>query len=117
MIYETKFLISLALTLLIEIPLVVVMIKYVIKLREVSLWKIVFVAFLATITTLPYLWFVISPYVDAKYYLLYGEVFVILFEALIFNQLLKLHIGKAFLVSLIANLVSYYLGGFILRLF
>ena len=117
MIYETKFLISLALTLLIEIPLVVVMMRYVIKLREVSLWKIIFVSFIASVTTLPYLWFVISPYVDARYYLLYGEAFVILFESLIFNQLFKLNIGKAFLVSLVANLVSYYLGGFILRLF
>ncbi len=117
MIYETKFLISLALTLIIEVPLVVLMVKYIIKLREVSLWKIIFVAFLASATTLPYLWFVIPPYVDARFYILYGEIFVVVTEAFIYNQLLKLNIIKALLLSITVNLISYYLGRLILGLF
>ncbi|MFH1533810.1 MAG: hypothetical protein ABID64_02670 [Nitrospirota bacterium] len=117
MLYETKFLVSLGFTLAIEVPLVVVLMRYFVKLREVSFWKVSFVAFLASVVTLPYLWFVIGSYVDARFYLLIGESFVVLFEMLIFNQLLGVQIHKAFTVSLVVNFVSYFLGGLLLKLF
>ena len=117
MLYETKFLISLGLTLLIEVPLVVVLMRYVVKVRGVSFWRVLFVAFLASAATLPYLWFVIGSYVDARFYLFVGESFVVLFEMLIFNQLLGIRIHKAFVISLVVNLTSYYLGGWLLKLF
>lgn len=110
MVYETKFLISLALTLIIEIPLAVVIIRFILKLREVSLWQVIFVAFIASSLTLPYLWFIVPSYVDARLYLLYGEVFIILVEGIVYNQLLKIKIGKALLISLIINIISYYFG-------
>lgn len=116
MLYETKFLISLGLTLLIEVPLVVVLMRYVVKPREGNFWKVLFVAFLASVVTLPYLWFVIGSYVDARFYLLIGESFVVLFEMLIFNRLLGVRIHKAFVVSLVVNFISYYFGGVLLKL-
>jgi hypothetical protein len=116
MLYETKFLVSLGTTLAIEIPLVALIMRYVIRLREVSFWKVAFVAFLASTLTLPYLWFVLSPYVDARFYLLIGESFVVLFEMVIFWLLLGVRIHKAFAVSLVVNVASYYLGGLLLKL-
>lgn len=113
MMLETKFLVALALTLMIEVPLVVLMIKYFVKLRGVPLSKVLFVAFLASIVTLPYLWFIIPPYVDMRFYVVIGESFVVLAEMLIFNQLLGVKIHKAFVVSLVANLISYFLGSII----
>lgn len=116
MLYETKFLVSLGTTLAIEIPLVALIMRYVIRLREVSVWKVVFVAFLASTLTLPYLWFALSPYVDARFYLLIGESFVVLAEMVIFWGLLGVRIHKAFVVSLAVNVISYYLGGSLLKL-
>lgn len=110
MVYETKFLISLALTLLIEIPLAVVIVHFIIKLREVSLWQVVFVSFIASALTLPYLWFIVPRYVDARLYIIYGEIFITLVEGIVYNQLLKINIWKALLLSLVVNMASYYFG-------
>lgn len=110
MIYETRFLVSLILSLIIEVPLAVVIIKYIIKPRGVPLNKIIFVSALATILTLPYLWFVMPPYFDARYYILTGEIIVILVEALIFIRLLEIKFHHALSVSFFANLISYYIG-------
>ena len=116
MVYETKFLVSLAITLLIEVPLAVIAFRYILKLREVSLRTIIFVGILASSLTLPYLWFIIPRYVDARLYLLWGETIIILAEAVIYNQLLNIKIIKALLASTSINLISYYLGIFMIYL-
>ena len=108
MIYETKFLMSLGLTLLVEVPVAFLVLKFGFKEKKLKTNHILFVSFLASILTLPYLWFVLSPYVDMSYYLVIGESLVFLIEAVIYWRLLNLKIGKALLLSLIANFLSYY---------
>jgi hypothetical protein len=110
MIYETKFILSLIVTLIIEIPILFIFIKYFIKPKNISIKKIITVGIIASTLTLPYLWFVLIAYLPANYYLLIGELFVILIESLIYYQLLNLKLHKAFYVSLIANIFSILVG-------
>ncbi len=110
MIYETKFLLSLILTLIIEIPILIIFLKYKIKLKNISIKKIIITGIIASTLTLPYLWFVLLAYLPSTYYLLVGEIFVIIIESLIYHSLLKLKLHKAFYVSLVANILSILVG-------
>jgi len=110
MIYETKFLLSLLVTLIIEIPIIFLLIKYFIKPKKFSIKKIIVVGIIASTLTLPYFWFILVAYLSPNYYILFGEIFVILIESLIFNQILKIKLHKAFYISLIANISSILAG-------
>jgi len=79
-------------------------------------FKIIVAAFLASLLTLPYLWFVLPPFVDARYYLWIGEGLVGLTEAVLYTLLLGIRIDKTLLISLSANAASYFLGRFLLRI-
>jgi ABC-type glycerol-3-phosphate transport system permease component len=116
MLYETQFLIALAFTSLIEVPLVYVLVRFVFKLRKIKVRKILLVALMASVLTLPYVWFVIPNYVDARNSLLVSEIVIVLIEALIFNQLLGIKIGKSFVISLFANVISFFCGLQIVKL-
>jgi hypothetical protein len=109
MIYENIFLLALALTLAIEIPTAVLLLKDLAR-RDVAL-----TAFTASFATLPYLWFVLPNYIVSAHYLLIGEVFVIAFEAAVYNQFLKTGIRPALAVSAIANTASFLAGMVFLR--
>ena len=110
MLYETRFLISLLLTLIIEIPIVFILVRHVFKLKKIKLSKILIIAALASVLTIPYLWFVLPPYILANNYVLVGEAIVILAESLIYKYFLELDWGRAFLTSFVANLVSTLFG-------
>lgn len=110
MLYETYFLLALVTTWVIEVPILVVLIRILFRQEDLSLARIVGVGMLCTTLTLPYLWFVLPPYVDAAYYPVIGEVFVVAIEALVLNRLLGLTPGRAAACSLIANAASYVLG-------
>jgi hypothetical protein len=109
MLYETRFLISLLVTLIIEVPILLFILKFLYKNRK-SLQKIISVGLVASTLTLPYLWFVFPPYILSNYYIYVGEFLVILFESLIYMQFLELKFSKAFLISLICNVVSFLIG-------
>jgi len=72
--------------------------------------KIIFIGFLASLLTLPYIWFILPPYIDARFYVYTAEVLVVIVEAFMFNRLLDLKIIDSFKVSFIANLCSFLLG-------
>jgi len=110
MLYQTKFLISLFVTLIIEIPVLFLMLRFFYKNKKISVRKIISVGFFASALTLPYLWFVLSPYILSNYYIYFGEVFIFLVEALIFNQLLELNFKKSLFVSFVCNFVSFVIG-------
>jgi hypothetical protein len=82
--------------------------------KALPLTKITFNGALCTALTLPYLWFVLPPYVDAAYYLLIGECIVVLVEAVILNRLLGLGWKQAGASSLLMNAASFFLGLFLL---
>jgi len=112
MLYETKFLISLLATIILELPIIFIFIRHIFKIKNLSIGNIIFSGILASVLTLPYLWFVLPPFIKSNYYILFGELIVILVESLVYNKMFKLRIEKSFVLSLTANLFSYIVGLF-----
>ena len=111
MLYEQKFLFSLLLTLVVEIPIVVLLVKSLYKQKEIRISKIIFVGFVASALTLPYFWFILPAYItDRLLFMLYGEIIIVCIEMVIYNQLLKLKLTRSFAVSLITNSMSILAG-------
>ncbi len=111
MSYEQKFLFSLLLTLIVEIPVAVLLVKHFFKDKEIKIPKIVFTGFIASALTLSYFWLVLPIYISNRgLYIFIGEASIILIEAIIYKQFLELKLPKAFTVSLIANIASILLG-------
>ena len=116
MLYEQKFLFSLFLTLIVEIPIALFLVKYLYKHKEIKISKIVFVGIIASALTLPYFWFILPVYVSSRsLYIFIGEILIIFIETIIYNQFLELKLPKAFVVSLVANIASILLGLIIIK--
>lgn len=111
MLLEIKFLIALLVTLIIETVVVVLLAKFLFRLKDIS--NTILIAIMASVLTLPYLWFVLPPFLPAENYLLFGEILVIIAEALIYLSFTKLSWKQSLIASLAANIISFYLGGFI----
>jgi hypothetical protein len=114
MLYETRFLLALAMTWAIEIPVLIVFIRFVFRNKTLPIKKIIGIGALCTALTLPYLWFILPPYVDAAYYLVIGETLVFLVEAVILNRLLGLNLKVAVVCSYFMNAASFLLGLYLL---
>lgn len=109
--YEQQFLFALLMTLIIEIPVTIVLIRALYKRREPGISKIILIGFLASALTLPYLWFILPAYISNRgLYIWLGEASVILVEAVIYYRFLKLRLLDAGVVSLVANVVSVVVG-------
>jgi len=118
MSYEENFLYALLLTIIIEIPLVIVIVRYFYKNSELKVSLIIFISALVSILTLPYLWFVFPAFIlNQGFYIFFGELLVFLTEAIIYKQLFKIKICEALGLSLVANAGSYFLGKFLYILF
>ena len=114
MIYETRFLLALVTTWAIEIPILIVLIRFVFHDKTQPLIRIIGIGALCTALTIPYLWFVLPPYVDAAYYPLIGETLVFLVEAFMLNRLLGLNPKIAIICSFVMNAASFLLGLYLL---
>jgi hypothetical protein len=110
MLYETYFLLALTTTWAIEIPLLIVLIRFVFHDKSTPVLKIIGIGALCTALTLPYLWFVLPPFVNAAYYMQVGESLVFLAEAVILNRLLGLDLKRALICSFVMNAASFLLG-------
>lgn len=111
MLYEFRFLLSLAITLIIEILMLLIFTKFFVKQRNINYSRVIFVGGIASLLTLPYLWFILPIFIsNSIYYILIGELGIILIEALIYNQLLNFNIKTSILSSLTANLISFLFG-------
>lgn len=109
MSYEQSFLDSLFITLLIEVPIVFFLVHYLYK--KIEKWNIVFVGIIASTLTLPYFWFILPMYIsDRTFYILIGELIIILIETFIYYRLFKLKFIQALFVSFVANLASVLVG-------
>lgn len=116
MLYEYKFLISLAFTLFIEIITLYILIKFFCKEHgaKISNSLLFFTGFLSSFATLPYLWFIIPLFIKTRVqYILFGESFVILLETLIIFFLLRVSLKKSLSISFICNILSF-LGGLLI---
>ena len=110
MLYETYFLLALVTTWVIEIAVLTALLRFVFKDPPLPLIRIIGVGMLCTALTLPYLWFVLPPFVDAAYYVPVGEALVFLTEAFILNRLLGVSPKVALICSFAMNLASFLLG-------
>lgn len=109
MSYEVLFLYSLIITLVVEVPVVFLLARYLYMNTDKS--GIVFAGIISSTLTLPYFWFVLPIFVtDRIIYILAGESAIILVEAFIYFRLLKLKFRQALFVSLIANISSILVG-------
>jgi hypothetical protein len=111
MFYETKFILALFLTILIETIIVILLTKYFIKIKKFRLGNVIFASVLASALTLPYLWFILPSYISSWInYMIMGEISVFLIESLIYHKILETNWKNSLLISFIANLTSFLLG-------
>ncbi len=110
MLFETRFLVSLLLTVVIEIPILLISLKWLFKEKKNSIGYIILAGFLASALTLPYLWFVLPPFIKLNYYIYVGEILVFLIESLIYYKILSIKFSRALIISFVANLVSFLAG-------
>lgn len=110
MLYETRFLLALITTWAIEIPVLIALVRSVFRERTIPLATIAGAGALCTALTLPYIWFVLPPFVDAAYYPLIGEALVVGVEAVVLNRMFGLEMKRAVVCSLGMNAASFGLG-------
>ena len=108
--YETRFLVALLSTVLIEVPVLFILVKYAFKLNGIKAGKILFVGVVASVLTLPYVWFVIPPYIHSKYYIHVAELFAFIAETIVYNRLLGTLIVVSLVLSFVTNAMSFLAG-------
>ncbi|OPY37815.1 MAG: hypothetical protein A4E35_01097 [Methanoregula sp. PtaU1.Bin051] len=101
---------ALVTTWAIEIPVLVALFRFLFREKSRSFCRIIFTGLLCTALTLPYLWFVLPPFVDAAYYPLIGEALVVVVEAVLINCILGFDVKRSAACSLIMNAASFGLG-------
>jgi len=114
MILQDKFFIALGVTSLVEVPLAFLIVRYLLREKRLAWHRILIIAFFASFSSLPYLWFIMPPYLDAHYYLIYGESLVVAYEFLFYWYFLGIKWHKALVLSVLCNVISYYLGVWLL---
>ena len=65
---------------------------------------------LASVLTLPYLWFVLPLFTNTIHYIYIGELLVFLIEGLVYYEFLEIKLTKALILSFTANLISFIVG-------
>jgi hypothetical protein len=111
MAYEWEFAIALFITLAIEVPVAIALVKLAYKRRDIAASRIAGAGILASALTLPYLWFVLPALALPRgLYAMLGEVLVVLVEALLYRMMLGLKFADALLISAIANAASAAAG-------
>lgn len=112
MSYDQKFLIAMEFSLASEI-LVLLILNRLLKLKKRPT-DVLFAGFLATFSSIIYLWYILPNYLSGINYLIIGELLVLLFETVVLKKLLQVNWLTALLLSFTANLVSFSLGWIVL---
>jgi hypothetical protein len=114
MSYGFFFFISLLLTLVVEIPALFILAKYLLKVkvpaREILCW-----GFFVNLFSFPYLWFVFPLFISSHNFIMIGETLVVLMESIILLKVLKINFKNAIILSLIVNVASYLIGLIVFR--
>ncbi len=110
--YEKNFLYALLITVTIESAVVYLLMRYLFNIKLAS--KDAFMAgVLPSLATLPYAWFVAPMFLGNNYtlYLWVSEISGFIVEVFILAYLLKIDYKKATILSFVANLASWSIGG------
>ncbi len=113
MLYETRFLMALALTITIETIALFIAVRLLLKTDKEQLpnSKLLFVGIFTSAATLPYLWFILPAFLkDPIDYIIFGEIIVVVTETAIIYCILKTKIKQAAIISLICNTTSALAG-------
>ena len=110
--YIHRFISSLVFTSLVETAVSFLMIRFVFRNKELPLKSIILTGVFASFATIPYVWFVF-PYIrkwPRQTSLYFSDPFAFLVETIFYRAFLKTGWGQSLLLSLAANLTSYFLG-------
>lgn len=110
------FLQALALSLLIEVPLLFACVRLLFGIGAGALagLRILAAGLAATAATLPLVWFVLPSLVSSRvWYEVLAESFAVAAETVILDRILKAGLGRSFLASLACNAVSFLAGRFL----
>jgi hypothetical protein len=110
--YVWRFLGAFARTEIIEISVLFLLVRLALGMskKKISHAQLLFVGFLTSFATIPWLWFVLPRFVDLSKYILLAELGIVLVEAVIINRILKIKFKQSFAVSLVCNSASYFFG-------
>jgi len=111
MAYEYNFLKALLLTITVETAVLFLLFHTISKAGKPSGWILLLTGIVATLATLPYLWFIIPIFIQSKlWYNIVCESLAVVVESVIILGLLRIKYPKALLISLICNMASYLIG-------
>ena len=111
--YESRFVIALCTTVVVETAVIIGLIRLLFKIPPVRLstHRCLFAGFFASFATLPYLWFVLPSFIHPFPVLVTtGETGVYLLEAMAYVYLLNLPFKKTLVLSTAANTASIVAG-------
>ena len=111
-LYVHRFISSLVFTDIVETITLIFLLRYVFKKHGVKLWQTVFAGLYASFSTITYVWFVFPYLVNwpRSTAIIYAEISVFIIEAIFYKMVLRLNWRVAFTISLVCNLVSYFVG-------
>jgi hypothetical protein len=111
--FEMRFLISLAITVVVETAVILCCVRFWFKLpsSQLTLRRCLFAGFFASFATLPYLWLVLPAFVHSyQLQVSAGEAGVFIIEAVAYVFLLNLPLRTTVVLSFCANLASILAG-------
>ncbi len=114
MSFQNYFLLSFLFTVLVEVPILLIGIKLVLK-NQTSYGKIIFWGLVVNFFSFPYLWFVFPLFFNVYIHIYLAEIFVIIIEAILLYKALNLKAKNTIILSVVANTASYLLGMIILK--
>lgn len=121
-LFQNNFYLAMIITLASELLILLLLIKFAFKSISISCRKAALSGFLASLATLPAVWFVVPdvlnrllfflwPRAESFYlYLAISELIAVLLEAVIYQQIIKIKFSRALYISLACNAVSLAIG-------
>jgi len=109
--YEIEFLKALLMTISIETIVLILISKTVYKRDNISYWILAICGVVASMATLPYLWFILPVFVKSKlWYKVVSELTAFILEIFIIKGFLRVDFKKSTVLSFACNLISYVIG-------
>ncbi|MBE8723550.1 hypothetical protein [Flavobacterium hungaricum] len=106
-----NFLEALLLTIGIETLILFLFFKTIYRNLKIRNILLLLTGITTSLATLPYVWFVFPVFIHHRIpYLIVSESFAVIIESFLIYKLLKIEFKKAFLVSLICNVISFSIG-------
>jgi hypothetical protein len=111
MAYEFLFLKALLITVSVETIVLFLLFRTIFKTTNAGNFILLFTGILASMTTLPYAWFILPAFISSKiYYIAFAELSVTFVESFIIMGIIRISYTKALIASVICNAASFLVG-------